>query len=141
MTPFTLSRCYHMVLAMLVCSTLMPGSRPAAQGISERVLSSTTNEFIKTIPATIIWIEGATRKVESTTQSGEVIEVEVSSELFTNLAAGLGGEGNTEVKVLAIDASSHIVTAVTPGGRKVKLAVPVESLANVNVGDTLNLVQ
>lgn len=127
-------------LALLATCLLGTFQGVGAQGVSERVVSSTMSDFVKTIPATIVWVEGTTQTMESISQTGAPVEVEAPS-TFSKLVASMHSQGGTNVKVMAVDLQSRIVTAETPSGKQVKLEVPADSLTLVQVGDTLALEQ
>ena len=93
----------------------------------------------KTLPAAqLIAVEGAAHTYQVTDYDGRVITTTVPAQSLTDIQT-TNPDGTVQATIVAIDMTANRVKAKTDAGQILVLAVPHESLAGLQLGDTFTL--
>jgi hypothetical protein len=93
----------------------------------------------KSLPsAQLIAVEGAAHTYHLTDYDGRVITTTVPAQSLTDIQT-TNPDGTVQASIVAIDMTANRVKAKTDAGQILILAVPHESLAGLQLGDTFTL--
>jgi hypothetical protein len=93
----------------------------------------------KTLPtAQLIAVEGAAHTYHLTDYDGRVITTTVPAQSLTDIQT-TNPDGTVQATIVAIDMTANRVKARTHAGQVLILAVPHESLAGLQLGETFTL--
>jgi hypothetical protein len=93
----------------------------------------------KPLPAAqLIAVEGASHTYHLTDYDGRVITTTVPAQSITDIRSG-SPDGLVRVTLVAIDMTANRAKAMTDAGQVLVLAMPHESLASLQIGDTFTL--
>ena len=93
----------------------------------------------KTLPAAqLIAVEGAAHTYHLTDYDGRVVTTTVPAQSLTDIQT-TNPDGTVQATIVAIDMTANQVKARTDAGQVLILAVPHESLAGLQLGDTFTL--
>jgi hypothetical protein len=93
----------------------------------------------KALPsAQLIAVEGAAHTYQLTDYDGRVITTTVPAQSLTDIRT-TNPDGTVQATLVAIDMTADRVKAKTDAGQTLILAVPHESLAGLQLGDTFTL--